>query len=181
MTNQELIKLAQQEGFLAAVISPEEIPVDGKFRVFCEENRCGKYNANYSCPPACGTVEELRQKLLGEERALILETQWPINGYEDKAGIEQGKLEHNAVVLKLLDTIRKSRMDGFCSGYNGCPLCKPCRQVEGKPCAFPDKRISCMSAYCIDVAELAKRCNLPFAWDSNMLHLFGMIALHEVK
>lgn len=181
MNNQKLMELAHQEGFLAAVIEPEKIPVDGKFRVFCEENRCGKYHANYSCPPDCGTVEELHQKLLGEERALILEKQWPIQGYEDKAGIEQAKREHNAMVLRLLDKIRQAGMEGFCSGYNGCPLCTPCRQVEGKPCAFPEKRISCMSAYCVDVAELARRCELPFAWDSNMLHLFGMIVLHDVR
>ncbi len=37
-----------------------------------------------------------------------------------------------------------------------------------------------MSAYCVDVAELVSRCGLPFVWDANKLHLFGMIAFHKV-
>ena len=78
-----------------------------------------------------------------------------------------------------MELVSLAESAGFCSGYNGCPLCDPCKQVEEKPCAFPEKRISCMSAYCIDVAELAKRCGFPFAWDANRLHLFGMIAFHR--
>ena len=46
MTDMELIKLAEEEGFRAAVISAKEIQVDGSFRKFCEDNLCGKYNAN---------------------------------------------------------------------------------------------------------------------------------------
>lgn len=181
MTDMELIRLAEEEGFFAAMITPEDIPVDGKFRRFCEENRCGKYNANYSCPPACGTVEELHARLLAEEKALILETIWEIGSYEDKAAIEHAKIAHNAAVLRLIDKIRKAGFEGFCSGYNGCPLCSPCKQAEGEPCAFPEKRISCMSAYCIDVGQLAARCGLAFSWTPGKLHLFGMIAMHEEK
>ena len=41
--------------------------------------------------------------------------------------------------------------------------------------AFPEKKISCMSAYCIDVGKLANRCSLEFAWVPEKLFLFGMI------
>ena len=39
MTDMELIKLAEEAGFRAAVIPAKEIPVDGSFRKFCEDNR----------------------------------------------------------------------------------------------------------------------------------------------
>ena len=61
----------------------------------------------------------------------------------------------------------------------GCPLCNPCKQTEGKPCTFPEKKISCMSAYCVDVGKLAKKCELPFAWANDKMHLFGLIAFHK--
>lgn len=64
MTDQELLALAHSEGFNPVLISPEQVPIDPKFRVYCEENLCGNYNANYSCPPDCGTVEELQKKCL---------------------------------------------------------------------------------------------------------------------
>ena len=70
MNDMELIKLAEDAGFRVALIPAKEIPLDGSFRKFCEDNLCGKYNANYSCPPACGTVEEVRERLFAEERHL---------------------------------------------------------------------------------------------------------------
>ena len=179
MTDKELLELAEAEGFHAAIIAAKDVPVDGKFRKFCEDNLCGKYNANYSCPPGCGTVEEVHQRLAAEDRALVLETIHEIGSYENKAAILESKKDLNIAVLELMEKLRQAGLQGFCLGYGGCPLCDPCKQVEGKPCAFPEKRISCMSAYCIDVAELAKRCDLEFAWTPSKLHLFGMIAFHE--
>lgn len=179
MTDQELLELAKGEGFTAALIRPDQVPVNPKFRAFCEENLCGKYNANYGCPPDCGTVESLHQSILAEEKALVLETVWKIAGYEDKPSVEKAKISHNVTALRLLDKLRGLGYEGFVSGYNGCPLCNPCKRVENRPCAFPEKRIACMSAYCIDVEELAKRCGLEYAWTQRKLFLFGMIAFHE--
>ena len=179
MTDHELLELAKEEGFLAVMTTPDQLPVDGKFRVYCEENLCGRYNANYSCPPDCGTPEELHQKILAEDKVMVLQTLWDIDGYEDKETILKAKKDHNAAALRLMAKMREQGYSGFCSGYNGCPLCTPCKRVENQPCAHPDLKISCLSAYCVDVAELAKRCNLTFAWSTERLHLFGMIAFHE--
>ncbi|MBQ8621060.1 MAG: DUF2284 domain-containing protein [Oscillospiraceae bacterium] len=179
MTDMERIKLAEEEGFHAAIISAKDIPVNGAFRKFCEDNLCGKYNANYSCPPGCGTVEEVHQRLFAEEKALVLQTIHEIGSYENKAAILESKKNLNIAVLHLTEKLRQSGLQGFCLGYGGCPLCNPCKQVEGEPCAFPEKRISCMSAYCIDVGKLAEKCGLEFAWVPEKLFLFGMIAFHE--
>ena len=177
MTDQELIQLAESAGFRAAVIPAGDIPVDGSFRKFCQDNLCGKYNANYSCPPGCGTVEEVRQRLLSRDKALVLQVICEIGSYENKEAILRNKKDLNRSILSLTETLRKEGISCFCLGYGGCPLCDPCRQVSGEPCAFPEKKISCMSAYCIDVAKLADRCGLEFAWIPSKLHLFGMIAI----
>ena len=56
MKDAMLIQYAKEEGFaVAAVVSTDQIVFDPAFRPYCEENLCGQYNANYSCPPACGT------------------------------------------------------------------------------------------------------------------------------
>lgn len=179
LTDAEMLALAEKEGFAAAFIAPDQIPVDKKFRAYCEENRCGKYNANYSCPPDCGTVEEMHRQILAEDRAIIFTSEWEIDGYQDKAGIQRAKAGHNAGILRLMDAFRAAGYKGFAAGYNGCPLCSTCKRIENAPCPFPDKRISCMSAYCIDVSELSRRCGLEFSWEDGQLHLFGMIAFHE--
>lgn len=181
MTEEQLLELAANEGFYAAVMDPQDIPVEGKFRVFCEENLCGKYNANYSCPPDCGTVEQMHNAILREEKTLILESIWDIAGYEDKVTIQKAKMDHMHAAIRLLNVLRKNGYEGFASGYNGCPFCDPCKKVEGKPCPFPEKRVSCLSAYCVNVAELTERCGMEFAWTPERLYLIGMIAFHKKK
>ena len=37
MSKEELIRLAEEQGFTAGVIDTAQIPVDAKFRPFCEE------------------------------------------------------------------------------------------------------------------------------------------------
>ena len=179
MNDMERIKMAEEMGFHAAVISAKEIPVEGAFRKFCEDNLCGKYNANYSCPPACGTVEEVRERLHGGDRALVLQTIHDIGSYENKEAILKSKKDLNLAILKLTEQFRKEGASCFCLGYGGCPLCTPCKQAVGEACAFPEKKISCMSAYCIDVGRLAEKCGLEFAWVPEKLYLFGMIVFCE--
>lgn len=176
---EKLIQLAQAEGFAAAIIPTADVPVDPKFRAFCEENLCGLYGANYSCPPDCGTVEQLHQTILAQQRALVISTVWDVAGFDDKQAVQHARQTHNSAVLRLREKLRELGCRGFCLGYNGCPLCQPCKRAEGLPCAHPEDRISCMSAYCIDVAELARRCELPFGWIPGKLFLFGMIAYHQ--
>ncbi|MBQ8881486.1 MAG: DUF2284 domain-containing protein, partial [Oscillospiraceae bacterium] len=148
MREQEIMKLAEAAGFSAAIISTSEIVVKPEFRKFCEDNLCGKYNANYSCPPDCGSVEEVRERLMSANRALVLQTIWEIGSYDNKEGIQQSKKAHNAAILRFAEMLRQEGHKGFCLGYGGCPLCDPCKRVTNEPCAHPDKKISCMSAYC---------------------------------
>lgn len=180
MTDNELLFLAASFGFEAVLTVPGEIPVEPAYRAYCAENRCGQYNANYSCPPNCGSVEEMHGRLLAEEKALVLTSVWDIDGYQDAAGIRKGTCAHNAQTLRLLARLREEGFDGFAVGGGNCTLCAPCRMLSGEPCAHPAERFSCMSAYCVDVAKLAARCGLPFAWDPAKLHSFGMILFHRI-
>lgn len=179
LNEKELIKLANAAGFHAAVISPELVPIKKEFRAFCEENRCGKYGANYSCPPDCGTIEELQQRILAEKKVLVVQTCRNNIDKTDKDIIGNTRTEHNAAIIRFLKSLRQYGYSGFCAGYGGCSLCTPCLRIENQPCRYPDLRISCMSAYCVDVAVLAEQCGLEFSWEPDKLFLFGMFAIHE--
>ena len=179
MTDAQLLELAEAAGFCAAVIPVEQVPVDAKFRAFCQENRCGQYNANYSCPPECGTVEQMHQRILFAEKALVLQTQWDIDGYGDLQGIRRGKDAHNSATLRLAAKLQAMGYETLCVGSSCCSLCETCKCCEGEPCVHPDLRYSCMSAYCVDVAKLAQLCGLAFAWDTKKLYPYGMIVLRE--
>jgi len=119
MTDSELIKMAEKAGFHAAVIDTKDIPVDGSFRKFCEENRCGKYDANYSCPPACGTPQEVHQRLLEKKKALVLQMTYEIGSYENQKAIQNGRNMLNKSVLALAEALRQLAAPGDVMLFKG--------------------------------------------------------------
>lgn len=172
--DEKILQEAAARGFAAAYIAPEDIPVNPDFLRYCEENRCGNYNANYACPPACGSPAEMHARLLGGKRALVLQSCFAIPGYNTPE-IPQLKKRHTAAIRDFMLYLRSAGYKVFGAGYGGCDLCERCALLDGEPCRLPELCMSCLSAYCVDAAELAKRCELPFAWDPQKLHLFGMI------
>ena len=92
MTWEEMTSIAAEEGFAAAVVTDtKDIPFDPSFRPLCAENLCGKYGANYSCPPDCGTPDEMRARIQAHRHALVLQTIWEIADYSDSKAIKAAK------------------------------------------------------------------------------------------
>lgn len=175
MKSEEIIALAKKEGFQnASLISTSEIVFDPAFRPYCAENLCGQYGANYSCPPDCGTTDEMKARVLSYKNALVLQTTWEIESFADKEKLIMGKNLHNAAMFRLIEQMREQGHEGFMIGASGCSLCKPCMLKEGKPCSFPHLRYSCMSAYCIYVKKLAETCGMNYDYKNGILPYFGM-------
>lgn len=175
MTWEEMTSMAAEEGFAAAVVTDtKDIPFDPSFRPLCAENLCGKYGANYSCPPDCGTPDEMRARIQAHRHALVLQTIWEIADYSDSKAIKTAKKEHNAATLRLLGRLRRADVPGFPVGASGCALCETCAITEKKPCRYPDLYYSCMSAYCIFVRRLAEQCGMEYDCGPGLLAFFGM-------
>jgi predicted metal-binding protein len=172
MTERELIGLAVQLGFANAVVmDTRDLQFVPSFRPLCEENLCGKFGVNYACPPACGTAEEMRERVLRWKRALVMQTLWDIEDPMDEAQTKPAKSAHNKMTRQLID--RASR-PGLMVGAGGCGLCSPCAMAEGIPCRFPDKAYSCMSAYCIFVQEMAASCGMEYDCGPGLVAFFSM-------
>ena len=175
MTEETLISWAQEEGFsAAAVIDTDKIVFDPSFRPYCQENLCGQYGANYTCPPACGSPDEMKARILAHKKALLLQSMWEISDYSDKPAIKKAKSSHNYAEIRLMKRARQAGCSGFLVGASGCALCSPCAMKEGAPCRFPDLSYSCMSAYCIFVKKLAETCGMEYDCGPGLLAFFGM-------
>lgn len=175
MTFDEMTALAAAEGFSAAqVVDTGKIVFDPSFRTYCAENLCGQYGVNYACPPDCGSVEEVKKHILAHRHALVLQTMHQVEDYSDKAATKAAKSFHNAASLRLMTKLRSAGVPGFLVGSGGCSLCQPCKRKQGLPCAFPELRYSCMSAYCIFVKKLADEAQMEYDCGPGLLALFGM-------
>lgn len=175
MTDRELTDYALSLGFSdAKIIETKELVFDPSFRPYCAENLCGQYGANYTCPPDCGTPEEMKQKIVSHPRALVMESLWEVKDYSDQAAIKHGKACHNHWEIQVLKEARSRGTDGFLVGASGCSLCSPCAMTAGEPCRFPDLRWSCMSACCIFVKKLADLCGMEYDPGPGLVTFYGM-------
>lgn len=174
MNCEELVSLALEQGFAnAAVVETKDIPFVPGFRICCEDNTCGKYGANYSCPPDCGSPADMEQKAKSHRYALLLQTMWQMDDAMDSAALKTSKGQHNRMVRRLIDQLSPVS-HGIMVGASGCNLCNPCAITAGEPCRFPDKQFSCMSAYCVYVEKLAEDCGMEYDSGPGIVNFFGM-------
>ena len=179
MDDKKLIDLALSIGFAdAAVIDTKELVFIPAFRTLCEENQCGKYGANYACPPDCGTIEEMKQRVLRWQKALVMQTMWDIEDPLDSIQIKPAKTQHNQMTRRLIDKIGEP---GLMIGASGCSLCTPCALTKGEPCRFPKLQDSCMSAYCIFVKDMTDRCHMDYDCAPGITTFFSMYCYDQVS
>lgn len=163
MKEEKLLQKAAEAGFdYFKIIDTACLQFDSTFRRFCEMNYCGNYDNNYSCPPACGTPEELREKTKAYTRVLVMQTVTPVKDIRNDRETGVIKQRHNQMTWKLIEEV-KEELESFLPAMAGpCGICSPCAKKEGKPCRFPEKKASCLSAYCIKVDDLAKSCSMTY-------------------
>ena len=163
MTEQELLRLAEQEGFThAAVLPVDQLEFDPELRKYCEENLCGNYGKNYSCPPFCGTPEEMRDRAAPYRRAWIFQTIGEVASWEDSSQIKAVRDAHNQKSRSLIQQLRKQGMDGLAMLAGPCSSCEVCSGFQGQPCRHPEEVPSCISAYCMKAEKMAADAGLPY-------------------
>ena len=169
----DMVALATELGFAnAALVETKNIPFNPAFRICCEDNSCGKYGVNWSCPPDCGSTDAMAAKVLEKPFGLLLQTTWDID-WDDGPAVKRCKGQHNKLTWELIARLQ-DETTGFMIGASGCSLCEVCTLVEGKPCRFPEKMASCMSAYCIYVQRLAEENGLEYDSGPGLVNFFGM-------
>lgn len=177
MERETILKLAAEAGFaMAEVIDADQVVMVPEYRKFCEENRCGNYGKNYGCPPACGSVQDMMDRVRGCRRAIVFQSKTPVKDITDGAETKLIKKMHTRMTLKAMELLEKNGMcmDGFPIMAGPCNLCDVCKMPEGKPCPHENLRFSCLSAYCVDAAKLAEACGMELKWNGEEVSFFSL-------
>ncbi len=165
----------------AAVITQGDIKVHADFRKTCEMNQCGAYDKNWTCPPCIGPIEELMDKVRAYPFGVLYQT---IADIEDSFDIE-GMNEAAGYHAKLSQSINEELFTGLAGddylhlAAGGCKICKPCAKVTDEPCRFPEKALSSMEGYGIDVYNTTKGTGLKYINGQNTVTYFGLILFRE--
>ena len=165
----DAIKIAEETGFSASgIIYPDMIEFRQDVRDMCSADRCNKYGKSWTCPPACGTLEEIREKALKYKWGIVLQT--------------TGKLEDAFDVDSMMETekIQKERFDRFVErlkqenaellpmSAGACTLCGECT-YPGSPCRYPEKAFPSMESYGLLVTDTCAAAGIEYYYGPNTI------------
>lgn len=166
-------KCLQHGAFKAFIISVSDIPFDENLRSYCEMNYCGTFGKNYACPPCVGGVTEVISKAKSYENALIFQTVAELEDSYDFEGMTAASEKHTAVADAINEDVQKQYTTYLQLTAGGCTVCKTCAKIDDTPCRFPEKAISSLEAYCINVSTLAELCQMKYINGQNTVTYFG--------
>lgn len=143
---EEALKIAEDAGFeVVAPMDPQTMKFLPEVRDMCEVNTCKQWGKKWTCPPACGTLEELEAKLLRYQEGVLFQTIAHMKNEFDGDGMMEAFKVMGAATTKLLDALVERDEDIWPFGSDGCFNCESCTYPDA-PCRFPERAYPSMEA-----------------------------------
>lgn len=157
----EWLATAKQMGFdAAAPLDPKTLIAREDVRAMCAADKCGAYNKNWTCPPACGTVGECQKRMVQYERGILLQSVGHMTKAVDSRCCRETERRHMQNFYAFAEEVRRQYPDALCLGAGGCRICGQCAYPE--PCRFPDKAVSGMEGYGLFVTQVCRDTGVPY-------------------
>ena len=173
----ELCAIAKEYGFeTAAEIDPKKLQFLSEVRDMCASDKCRNYDRSWSCPPACGTLEEIRERCASYTRGLLVQT---VARMEDEYDIEtmtEAPKRHGENFLRLTDRFSEMGLDMLPMGAGGCTRCAQCTYPDA-PCRFPEKVFPSMEACGLLVSQVCTDNGIPYYYGKNTIAYSGCFLL----
>ena len=163
MLNMEaLAAMAPEAGFThSAPLDVSTLELRDEVRAMCSANTCRAYGRNWSCPPACGELEDLRQKFAQYSRGLLVQTVGEVEDSMDFEGMMEAEAAHKEHFAALHEKLLETWPGLLALGAGTCTRCKACTYPDA-PCRFPDRRVSSMEACGLVVMDTCKANGLGY-------------------
>jgi len=159
-----------------AIVSSNSLVFSSEMFDYCKKNSCGKYNKSWTCPPACESIEEQKEKILLYKNVLIFTTKHNLEDSFDYDGMTRGRELHSLLTAEIKNKLN----DAPVFGSGSCPVCK---DKDGNnvcaypnPCQYPEKKIGSIEAAGINVTELSKAAGINYNNGKNTVTYFSMVS-----
>jgi len=130
-------------------------------RQMCEANRCNMYDRSWSCPPACGTLEEITEKAKAYENGIVLQMTGQMEDDYDVEVMMETEAILKEKLLKMVEVLRQRNIEHLPMSAGACTLCQVCTYPDA-PCRFPEKASPSMEAYGLIVNDCCKLAKLKY-------------------
>lgn len=162
MKMQELLDLAGEIGFShAGELNTAALNFRTEVRDMCAAGRCQTYGKRWTCPPYCGTLEEIAAQAAKYPYGILLQSTGELeDDFDAECIMGTSKLQQQRFT-KFAEQVRKTDPNCLAMSSGGCSLCKQCT-CPNAPCRFPEKAIPSMEAYGLVVGDVCRDSGLPY-------------------
>lgn len=144
------------------------IELKPEVRQMCAGGNCRQYGKRWSCPPGCGELEILKQRICTYSKGILVQTVGQLEDAFDGEGMMETEQAHKAHLLELQAVLLPEYPRLLTIGAGCCTQCKVCTYPDA-PCRFPEKQIASMEAYGMEVAAVCRRNRLPYHHGPNTI------------
>lgn len=179
MKPEQAQQMAKEAGFSHWGI----FPVSGlKFlpevRQMCMNGNCSKYNTTWSCPPACGPLEEIRDRAASYNWGLLVQTTWNMeDDFDVDAMVGAGSAQKRS--FRMLCGRLSELEDVLPMGAGACTICKECTYPDA-PCRFPEQMHPSMEAYGLMVSDVCELADMPYYYGPQTITYTSCVLFHRV-
>ena len=154
--------LALEKGFTScAQLNISTLDFMQEVRDMCNPTQCNSYGKSWSCPPACPTLEEMRERIKSYSNGILVQTVGDIEDSYDWEGIMEAGALHKKNFMALWESLEDDYTSVLAMGAGACMLCETCTYPDS-PCRFPDKMSPSMEACGLFVSKVCTDNNLPY-------------------
>ena len=164
-----LAELAKECGFThTAPLDIGTLQFMQEIRDMCNPDKCDRYGKSWSCPPACASLEEMRERVRSYGGGLLVQTVGELEDSYDWEGIMDTGARHKEYFQRMYDALRKDEAQVLAMGAGACSLCDPCT-YPSEPCRFPDKASASMEACGLYVSKVCTDNGLAYNYGQNKI------------
>ncbi len=176
MNIEQAMRIAQECGFeTVAPLAPDTLQAYPEVRAMCAENKCHRYDKNWSCPPACGSIEDCEARMRSFGQGILVQSVGDLEDEWDIEGMQEVEKKHKARFDKAVRRWREIHDGAFLPLTAGsCTRCADCTYPDA-PCRFPELQMQSMEAYCLLVSEICTRNGVPYNHGKNKLAYTGCL------
>lgn len=162
MTTDAVMELAREIGFShVGEVNTAALEFLPQVREMCQSNRCQAYGRSWTCPPHCGTLEEIAGRARQYRRGVLVQTTAQLeDDFDLEAMMEAEKLQKEQF-RALVERLREEFPRLLPMAAGSCTLCEQCTCPDA-PCRFPDRAFPSMEAYGLMVSDVCRRSGLPY-------------------
>ena len=176
MMNMTLLEeqLAELPLFGYYSIDPRELEFSDRIRWICE-HECPMCGRTWACPPAVGTVQQCREKVLSHENCLMIATIVEVYDITDINETLATRPEHEEITNQVRDLMRQQGVDPYVLSTEACAICERCAYLDGEACRHPDRMHPCVESHGINLIPTLENCGISFQYGENIVTWISLL------